>query len=345
MYREQELIRKIMELFPTPDGVRLGIGDDCAVLDRERFDLVTTDSLVEGVHFRRDWSEPEDIGWKILARCISDIAAMGGKPGVFFLNLVLGPGDDRAFVDGLLAGMKAASVELGGASDGVGQGVRVSTAGGDVSATRGPTVIAMMLLGSSPASGPVLRSGALPGDKIVLLGPTGLSGAAVDLLSGRFAAAGVAGEAERYPALVGAHRRPRPRALAGALLGERAIPSAMIDVSDGLARDLMHILARSAVGARVELEKLPKHEELARLEAETGADVLQYMLAGGDDYELLMTVAPENMVELLTLAGAQGWTVYEIGEVLDEVQGLQFVDGQGVVRDLQSAGYQHFEAS
>lgn len=337
MYQELDLIEKIEALFPTPDGVTLGIGDDCAVLERGRFDLVTTDSLVENVHFRRDWSSAQDIGWKILARCISDIAAMGGQPGVFFLNLILGKKDDRAFVDGLLQGMKAASDELAQGLEA--QNVRVSVGGGDVSGTDGPTVLAMMLLGSSPAAGAILRSGAKPGDRIVLLGPTGLSGAAVDLLSGKIAA-----NPDDYPELLRAHRRPRPRALVGALLGERAIPSAMIDLSDGLARDLMHIMAKSKVGARVELEKLPRHPALQRLAEQTGTDILQYMLAGGDDYELLMAIKPVRMAELAELAASEDCEVYDIGEILDANAGLRFVDGSGEEQHLKSVGYQHFEA-
>ncbi len=337
MYRELDLIEKIQAMFPTPDGVTLGIGDDCAVLERGRFDLVTTDSLVENVHFRRDWSSAEDIGWKILARCISDIAAMGGQPGVFFLNLILGSKDNQVFVDGMLEGMKAASCEL--TQGFTAENVRVSVGGGDVSGTDGPTVLAMMLLGSSPASGAILRSGAMPGDRVVLLGPTGLSGAAVDLLSGKIAA-----DPNDYPELLQAHRRPRPRAYVGALLGERAIPSAMIDLSDGLARDLMHILAKSQVGARIELGKLPRHPALQRLADQTDTDILQYILSGGDDYELLMAINPSRMAELTELADAEGCEVYDIGEILYANAGLQFVDGSGVAQHLKSVGYQHFEA-
>lgn len=337
MYQELDLIEKIKGLFPTPAGVTLGIGDDCAILERGRFDLVTTDSLVENVHFRRDWSCAEDIGWKIVARCISDIAAMGGQPGAFFLNLILGSGDDRVFVDGLLQGMHLASCEL---TRGLRvRDVQVSVVGGDVSATSGPTVLAMMLLGSSPEAGAVLRSGARAGDRIVLLGPTGLSGAAVDLLSGKIAA-----DPDDYPELLAAHRRPRPRAGMGALLGERGLPSAMIDLSDGLARDLMHILAKSEVGARIELEKLPRHAALERLAKETATDILPYILAGGDDYELLMAMDPSRMAELVEVAGAEGCDVYDIGEILDAQAGLKFVDSSGEELVLESVGYQHFEA-
>src|SRR5690554_1651016 len=168
MYDEFELIERIATVFPTPEGVTLGIGDDCAILDPGRFDLVTTDTLVEGVHFRRDFSSPQDIGWKALASSLSDIAAMGGGPGAFFLNLTLGPNDDKTFVDGLLEGMRQAAEAL------TPNGFEVSVGGGDTTSTSGPTVVTVTLLGESSPAGPVTRSGAFPGDRIIVLGEMGI---------------------------------------------------------------------------------------------------------------------------------------------------------------------------
>ncbi|MBA2664557.1 MAG: thiamine-phosphate kinase [Bradymonadaceae bacterium] len=335
MYREFELIGQIEALFPTPKGVILGIGDDCAVLERAAFDLVTTDSLVEGVHFRRDWSDPGDIGWKALARCLSDIAAMGGTPGAFFLNLVLGPSDDKAFVDMLLAGIKQAADELAPA------GFGVSTAGGDVAQTSGPTMISITLLGRTAKLGPIVRSGASPGERVVLSGPTGMAAAAVDLLAGKLSA-----DPKDYPSLLAAHRRPRPRVGLGALLGHHQIATAMIDISDGLGQDLGHILSRSEVGASLQVQDLPVHDELARLSVEAGVDVLPYVLGGGDDYELLMSVSPDRLGELFELGRANGCAMYDIGEVCAPGQGLRVlqVNGELLSAPAIRLGYEHFEA-
>jgi len=166
MYAEFELIDRIAARFSSAEGVTVGIGDDGAVIDPGRFDLVTTDTMVEGVHFRRDWSSAEDIGWKLMATNLSDIAAMGGGPGVAFLNLTLPHDEQASFVDGLLEGLALAIEAL------VPPSFTVSIAGGDVTSTFGPAVLTLTLMGESSPAGPVLRQGAVPGDRIVLFGHT-----------------------------------------------------------------------------------------------------------------------------------------------------------------------------
>ena len=162
MTSEFALIDRISRLFTTPEGVRVGVGDDCAVLDPGRFDLVTVDTLVEEVHFRKDWSTPEEIGWRSLAANLSDIAAMGGGPGAFFLSLALSSPLDGEWVLRLLEGMKEASREL------VPESFDVSLGGGDLTESRGPAVVTITLLGEASPAGPVLRKGAVPGDRIVV---------------------------------------------------------------------------------------------------------------------------------------------------------------------------------
>ncbi len=334
MYGEFELIEKIAAVFDTPEGLTLGIGDDCAILDPGRFDLVTTDSLVEGVHFETKWSSPVDIGWKSVAVCMSDIAAMGGGPGAFFLNLALGPTVDERFVDGLLEGMRAACDELTPDS------FEVAAGGGDVTASPGPTMISITLLGEASPAGPVMRSGALPGDRIALLGPVGSAEAGLRLLRGELGA-----NPDEYPALVAAHRRPRPRVKEGALLGLYGVPSAMIDVSDGVAQDLGHILQRSNVGASIETHNLPRDAELIRLSDNLGIDTTPWMLSGGDDYELLMVVPPARMTKLWDLARRHDWDVYDIGEIRGREEGLRIVGPDGQAMDMDWSGYRHFGAT
>ena len=335
MYREFDLIARITELFDQPEGVTFGIGDDCAVLDPGRFDLVTTDSLVEGVHFRRDWGSPADFGWRAIARCLSDIAAMGGGPGAFFMNLMLPPDEDQAFVDGLLQGMKEACEEL------VPDSFEVSVGGGDVTTLPQVAAVAVTMLGESSPAGPVMRSGAVPGDRIVLLGPVGLAAAALDLLQGCYPAI----DHQDYPALLRAYHRPRPRVHEGALLGLYSVPSALIDISDGLGQDLGHIMSRSHVGATIETYNLPRHPEIVQLGERTGADVLEWMIGGGGDYELLICVPPARMPKLWELARRHDWEVYDIGEVRAAEEGLRLIGPDGLPVRYERLGYQHFCAT
>ncbi|MGM0558271.1 MAG: thiamine-phosphate kinase [Myxococcota bacterium] len=332
MYREFELIERIATLFDQPEGVTFGIGDDCAVLDPGRFDLITTDTLVEGTHFRREWSSAHDIGWKALAVSLSDVAAMGGGPGAFLLNLTLSEDVDEAWIDELLAGIKAACGEL------IPEGFHVSVGGGDVTSTTGPTVITTTLLGEASPAGPVLRNGAVPGDRLILLGPTGASAAGLAILRGDFDV-----DPESFPGLLTAHRRPNPRIREGALLGLYGIPSSLIDISDGLARDLGHILDSSSVGATIETHSLPRHPELITLGEAVDIDLLELMLTGGDDYELLISVPPARMPKLWEVARREEWDVYDIGEVRAPEEGMRILGPDGKQMDFDSLGFEHFE--
>lgn len=332
MYSEFELIEKIKALFPVAEGVSVGIGDDGAVLDPGRFDLVTTDTIVEGVHFDRRWSTAHDIGWKALAVNLSDIAAMGGGPGVVFLNLVLPRDTSADFLDGLLDGMRVAMDEL------VPKSFQLSFGGGDTTTTSGPLVISMTLLGESSPAGPQLRHGAVPGDRIIVLGPLGLGAAGLELLSKDFD--GV--ELDDFATLLAAHRRPTPRVYEGAILGLYGVPSAMLDVSDGFLQDLGHILRASKVGASIESHSLPRHPELVTFADVTGTDMLSLILTGGEDYELLFTVPPARMPKLWELARRYEWDVYDVGEVRSKSEGLRVIGSDGQPMELpESFGYVH----
>ncbi|MEM1349517.1 MAG: thiamine-phosphate kinase [Myxococcota bacterium] len=334
MHDEFELIRQITERFATPDGVTLGIGDDSAVLDPGRFDLVTTDTMVEGVHFDLGWSSPRDIGWRALAVNLSDIAAMGGAPGVCFLNLSIPRDADASLVDGFLDGLAQAADDL------IPPSFHVSLGGGDTTAIDGPMVVTLTLLGESAPAGPITRAGAVPGDRIVVLGALGMAAAAVEMLSGALEV-----DPEAYPELLTAHRRPTPRVHEGALLGMYSVPSALIDVSDGLLQDLGHIMARSAVGATIESHHLPRHPELEQLAVQTGAALEPWILTGGDDYELLITVPPARMPKLWELARTYEWSVYDIGEVRSADEGLRVLDARGELMEFAVYGYRHFRGA
>lgn len=335
---------------PAP-GIRVGIGDDCAVLQSGALDLISTDTLVEGVHFRCDWSRPGDIGYKALAVSLSDVAAMGGRPGAFLLNLTLPPGTRQAFVDELLEGIKEARDEVRAL------GYPLALIGGDLTGAPpdAPLMITTTVLGKSPDQGALLRSGARPGDRIVLLGPTGLAAGGLALLQARSGAAQP--DDPRFAALYAAHRRPRARVHAGALIGHSGLATAMIDTSDGLAQDLGHILRASRVGARLQAERLPRHPELRAFCAAhapinpTSDAIFAHILGGGEDFQLCFTLPQAELGNLRDYlarhmipaqdasAAAQLW---DIGEVRHADEGFTLVDADGAPLDLTVTGYEHF---
>ena len=255
-------------------GLRLGIGDDCALL-RAKADeeiAVTTDLSIEGRHFRLDWQPPESIGHRALARGLSDLAAMGARPLAAFLSLGL-PADLTSakrgkpwierFYDGLLA--------LAGEH-------RTPLAGGDLSES--PIALAdIVLVGAVPAGRALLRSGARPGDNLYVSGALGGASAGLVQLA-RVAPTGRI--PRRLEPMLRTHLYPEPRIQQGMWLGSRGIASAGIDLSDGLSTDLAHLCEESGVAAEVDAAAIP---------VATGA-TLDQALHGGEDYELLFAARP-----------------------------------------------------
>lgn len=269
---------------PPDARVEIGIGDDAAVLSvRSGRVVVTTDALVEGVHFRWDLCRPGDVGWKSGAVNLSDLAAMGARP-LALLAAIEVPADlaDRDVV----AAMRGLSR--------VGAAHGATVVGGNVSS--GP-VFAMTVtaLGEPVAERVLTRAGARPGDRVLAAGPLGCGALGLDLLS-RFP-----GWARRFPVLSLAYRRPDPQPELGMRLA--AVPGvhAAIDVSDGLVADLGHVLAASGVGARIDADRVPLHPQARRFARESGADALAAALSGGDDYRLLAVCDPSAVAECESL--------------------------------------------
>jgi thiamine-monophosphate kinase len=290
----------------TGRRVRVGIGDDCAVLrlPKGHEALVTTDFSLEGVHFRRDWHGPEVVGHRCLTRGLSDIAAMGGDPVAAFLSLALPAKLPQKWVDGFAEGL----LDLANEFD-------VPLAGGDTAQSPGGILADIVVMGSVPTGKAVLRAGAKAGDWIYVTGILGGSAAAIEALR-----RGKRVSRKDYPE----HFHPMPRIAVGRLLRERGLASAMIDVSDGLSTDLGHICEESGVGAEIEAGAIP----LAR------KATLGNALHGGDDYELLF--ASRGRVP----AQIQGVAVTRIGRV---VRGRKMTLLRGGRRfELKAKGWQHF---
>lgn len=309
---EFALIRRYFAaLTPAGADVALGIGDDCALLRVAAGEelAVTTDTLVAGRHFSLD-NGPYDIGWKSLAVNLSDLAAMGAQPRWFTLALTLEQADEAwlgEFARGLGALARAQGIAL---------------VGGDT--TRGPLSISITAMGTVACGGALRRAGAQVGDLVCV---TGSLGDAAYALRKRT-------QLPLDAALRARLDRPEPRIAAGLALRELA--HAAIDLSDGLAGDLSHLLAASGVGAVIRAAALPGAPAVL---ACTPSDRLALQARGGDDYELCVCLPPERL-EAARARLEVPLTV--IGEVLSE-PGLRFVDASGATITVPPHGYRHFE--
>jgi thiamine-monophosphate kinase len=287
-----------------------GIGDDCAViaLPKGHEALVTTDLCLENVHFRREWHPADSVGWRCLARGLSDIAAMGGEPRAAFLSLALPRELPQNWVNRFFAGFlklaKRHSVQL---------------AGGDTAESPTGVLADIVVLGSVPKGKAVLRSSARVGDFVYVTGTLGASVAALEQLR----------EGKRpRPKSHTRHFYPEPRIEVGRYLRENRLASAMIDTSDGLSVDLQHICDESGVAAVVYSESLP------RIRGQKG---LRFALHGGEDYELLFT-APARSAVPSEIAGVP---VVRIGEIVSGAS-IRLADAQGRTQPLKRAGWEHF---
>ena len=302
-------------------GVRIGIGDDAAAVETTpgRVSLLTADMLLEDVHFDLSYCDPVTLGRKSLAVNLSDIAAMGGYPRHCLLSLGIPHDMPVEFLDGFVTGLLQRADEYG-----------VALVGGDTCASRGGLVISVTVLGEQHPERVVTRSGAKRGDLIVVTGTLGDSGLGLRLLKA----------GERQGMAVSRHLDPSPRVWEGIKLAEAALPSAMIDISDGLLADLGHILRLSGLGARVELSKLPLSDAVTAHIAETGPDGFVLPLAGGEDYELLFTIPPHSHTEMLSLLEPLGIRTSVIGEIT--AAGLAVIGHDGAPFPIAATGYNHF---
>ena len=296
----------------------LGVGDDCALLNIEPgMQLaVSCDMLVEGRHFLSTVA-PERLGHKALAVNLSDLAACGAEPLAFTLALAL-PRADESFVAPLAQGMLALAALH-----------HIELVGGDT--TAGPLNLCITVFGQVPSGHALLRSGAQAGDDLWVSGTLGDARLALEVFRGHVTLGGEAFEQVRR-----AMELPQPRVALGQAL--RGLASSAIDLSDGLVGDLGHVLQRSGVGARVEVDALPRSALLA-----TQAQALQHecLLAGGDDYELLFTAAPAQRAAVQAVARQVDVALTRIG-VITAAAGLQIVDRDGRALTTQPRGFDHF---
>ncbi|MSR64791.1 MAG: thiamine-monophosphate kinase [Verrucomicrobiae bacterium] len=305
------LIQRIARNVSRDPGVHAGIGDDCAVLptgNPERFLLVTTDPVIEGTHFDLN-AAPYQIGWKAMARNLSDIAACGGQPRWAVVSAGLRADMTTEFVDEMYRGMNAAATQFG-----------AHIVGGDTTRVTGKFFLAVTMLGEVERSHLKLRSTARPGDSILVTGTLGGS-------------------------IAGRHLEFTPRVREARWLVERFPIHALIDLSDGLAGDLFHILEQSDVGARIVAPRIPVSETARHLESEGEREhsSLDMALYDGEDFELLFTIPSRHVEELLV-----EWPKHfqlplqSIGTIAEGPVRLILVDEHGEEVNLPPKGYDHF---
>ncbi|MBJ6799527.1 thiamine-phosphate kinase [Geomonas propionica] len=315
------LIDRIKANVAASPSVLLGIGDDAAALSPTpgQVTLITSDMLLEGVHFDLSFCDPRTLGRKSLSVNLSDVAAMGARPRHFLLGVALPKEIPLEFMDGFMAGMLEQAQRYG-----------ATLVGGDTCASKGGLAISVTALGEQRPELVLKRSGAKPGDLICVTGTVGDAAAGLKQL--------FAGVREGF--LVSRQLDPTPRVEAGVALAEAGVVTAMIDVSDGVLQDLGHICEMSGVGARLELARLPLSDAYR---AGCGDDLFALALSGGEDYELLFCIPAGKEAEVAALCAKVDLPVSVIGEITAGT-GMKLTAPDGSSYTPPRRGFDHFGA-
>lgn len=334
MLTEFKLIDEIKKIFAGRKTVFKGIGDDCAVVrEGKKYKLYTVDTMVDGVHFDLKLGGAwEDAGYKAVVRAISDIAAMGGAPQYILLSLMLPSKLSRDAFSHLTKGVKEAAEEY-----------NLMLIGGDVTSSK-TAAIGVTVIGESNGA-PVLRSGAKEGDLIYVSGYTGLAGAGLEQLktSSQFTVHSSQQRKKQkrtlsFTVMLNAYLRPTAMIELGQMLRTGKIATAMIDISDGLLGDLAHILEESKKGAVIYQEKLPVSGALKK-SGFSAEEIYDFILNGGDDYELLFTVHQSKEKQIKMTAKKANIPLTEIGVITKK--GLKLSDGKNI-RTITPHSFEHF---
>jgi thiamine-monophosphate kinase len=321
------IVRLRARLSPDPDHVRIGIGDDAAVLIPERGmqTVVTTDSLIEGVHFRRDWTTAAAIGYKALAVNLSDIAAMGATPRASLLSLGLPAALPLDDFDQIIDGYARLA-----------DATRAPLVGGNIARSPGPLLIDVTVIGSVRPRRVLRRTGAHEGDELFVTGTPGLSAAGLALLTH-----GVDRDSltidER--ACVDRHEQPEPRLRVGRIVARTSAASAAMDLSDGLADAAATLAASAGLGVVVDAGAIPVHPGVASVAARRGQSPLDLILGGGEDYELAFAVPARRRSRFLAAARRADMPVTCIGR-FERASGA-WLETAGI-RSTLPAGFGHF---
>ncbi|MBX3277357.1 MAG: thiamine-phosphate kinase [Acidobacteria bacterium] len=314
----------------SPDGAPvIGIGDDAAVWrTRDGFEnVITVDLLVEDIDFRRDYAVARLLGHKALVVSLSDIAAMGARPRYSLLTLAIPGGFDDGFWSEFFDGYFALAARCG-----------VTLIGGDISTSPDRFAIDSIVIGECMRGRAVRRAGAQPGDAVYVTGAIGASAAGLELLKNG-ARAGQAGNDLVQSALM-AHLRPEPRTEFGARVGELQLAHAMIDISDGLGRDLAHICEASGASAVIDFDAVPIAGEVGLI-CEDREFAFAFAAGGGEDFELLVAADGGREPELMDAASACGAPITRIGEIIEARDSRLYLRRDGKQTPMIARGYEH----
>lgn len=303
-----------------------GIGDDAAVLriSTKKCLLVTTDTLIEGIHFQSSYTTPFLLGKKSIAVNLSDIAAMGGTPFCFVASLSIPPHTPYQFIHQLYQGMISSARAFG-----------ASLVGGDTTRCPQRVVISITLLGVTEPDRVIYRHGARPGDGIYVTGFIGDAALGLALIKQRKKSA-------RFRSLIEKQINPTPRIREGTTISRMRLASSMIDISDGLVGDLRHIIKQSHTGARIWLNRLPLSPLYQQHWRDGARQRYELALSGGDDYELLFTVPPDRQHRITELQRACGIPITCIGEITARKGRITVFDDQNKEMTCRQEGFTHF---
>ncbi|PLX43357.1 MAG: thiamine-phosphate kinase [Deltaproteobacteria bacterium] len=308
----------------------LGPGDDCALIPiGEETLAVTSDLLIEGVHFRLGTTSAVDLGYKALAASLSDLASMGATPLAATISIALPASTGIVWVENFYSGLKACEAEYG-----------CPLVGGDTSSGE-KVFINITALGRCQGGAAVLRSGAAVGEDLWVSGWPGESRGGLLLLESEIDTDSIA-----LQTLIKRHTRPTPRVGLGAALLKTRLATSMIDLSDGLTKDAAHIAEESGVGIDISLSLLPVSTSLSEYSNfYGGVDLPMLVLTGGEDYELLFTAKPESREEIMGISDTLELPLHRIGATTppEGVAKVRVTDGDSGIFELASAGFEHFK--
>ena len=332
---ERGLIERIRRRFPSrPDVLTVGIGDDAAVAPAVRGELqvLTTDALVEGVHFETAYSGFADVGYKALSVNVSDIAAMGATPRLALLSLILPDGLGVPDFEALLDGFEHMAAEA-----------KTVVAGGNITRSPGPLVVDVTVVGSVRSRRILTRSGGRAGDALFVTGSVGSAGAGLGWLRAQVGLPVAEPDDEGMAECVRRHRRPEPRLRLGAVAGRTRAATACMDLSDGLADAVAQIAEQSGTGAVIDAAALPMPAAAVRWYESQGTDAVRSAIAAGDDYELLFAIPARQRGRFRNLLHhARGVPLTRIGELTAD---HRLVLRRGDREELFPAGFAHFQES
>jgi thiamine-monophosphate kinase len=320
------LINRIRKWITSSDPALIqGIGDDVAVIEMGvKVLLVTTDILIEGIHFDRAWTDPYQLGRKALAVNLSDIASMGGIPKYFLISMGLPQKLPLSFVSSFYLGLKKEAKRF-----------RAELIGGDTSLSQ-KIVINICLLGEEEKRDLLFRKGARVGDDLFVSGTLGDAALGLKILQEK-------GKIKEADGLIKKHLSPRPRVELGQAIAKHHWATSMIDVSDGLLIDTSHLLQESGVGAQVWEDRIPLSRSYRKWIQSFSKDHFQFALSGGEDYELLFTAPSEIRDRISSLARSLKIPITRIGEILPKKAGLRIMRKDWKVHSPSRLGFEHFK--